>query len=173
MIKNFQRTKWVSCHYCFVVLLLLLPLFSCSANDADTAIREWSDTSPAINLKHVFQGEINRRGKPTGFHARPGGKDPSTARLSRVMSKPNKRGVYTARIEVYDKTQKQWREKFSSLFPDALSQEEVIQAILHAYKNRNKKKNKPWNGPSGLGFPIQGYLHKGKINTAFPVFQKD
>ncbi|OQX16565.1 MAG: hypothetical protein BWK76_11375 [Desulfobulbaceae bacterium A2] len=41
----------------------------------------WSDTTPQVNLRHIFQGEINHHGKPTGFHSRPGGRDPQGARL--------------------------------------------------------------------------------------------
>lgn len=136
--------------------------------------QKWSNTSPAINIHHVFLGEINKRGKPTGFHSRPNGQDPKNARLKRVQSKPNKAGVYTARIEVFDHSTNQWREKFSSLFPDKLSVGEVLSAISHAYSKRNKSKKQPWSGPSGLGFAIQGYvLNNGKINTAFPVYTKD
>jgi len=134
----------------------------------------WSKTNPAINQQHVFFGEINRKGKPTGYHSRPNGKDPKSARVIKVKSHPNNAGVYTAEIEVYDASQKRWKSKFSSFFPDSLNQQGVIKAIAHAYKNRNKKKDQPWSGPSGLGFNIQGYLlRNGKINTAFPVYKRD
>ncbi len=53
----------------------------------------WSDTDPQINLWHVFEGEINRKGKPVGFHSRPGGQDPANARVVSVKSKPNRAGV--------------------------------------------------------------------------------
>lgn len=166
--------------------LITLALFACKdpstdAND-DSGVKQasldlsqkWSKTSPPINIHHIFLGDINKRGKPTGFHSRPKGKDPKSARLKRIQSKPNKAGVYTARIEVFNQSTQQWREKFSSLFPDKLSANEVISAISHAYSNRDKSKKQPWSGPSGLGFPIQGYvLNNGKINTAFPVFTKD
>ncbi|HBR95822.1 MAG TPA: hypothetical protein DD979_00375 [Gammaproteobacteria bacterium] len=157
----------------FATVLLLLSVAACNPGSALTSSEKWSDTQPAINLEHVFFGEINKRGRPTGYHARPGGKDPQHARVARIVSKANPAGVYTARIEVYDKDQQQWREKFSSMFPDTLSREDVIQAITHAYHKRDKSKNQPWSGPSGLGFPIQGYvLNDGRINTAFPVYLK-
>ena len=131
---------------------------------------KWSKTSPAINLHHVFEGEINRKGKPVGFHSRPGGVDPSTARLVRIRDKPNAAGVYTAMIEVRDGSRS--REKFSSFFPDHLSQDEVTEAVLNAYRNSRDKKRQPWRGPSGLGFEIEGYtLSKGDINTAYPIYQ--
>lgn len=129
----------------------------------------WSNTSPKVNLWHVFEGEINRKGKPVGYHSRPNGQDPVNARVASVKSGPNRAGVYTANIEIRDK--QQWLSKFSSFFPDSMSQDDVIAAILHAYNNSSNPDKQPWSGPSGLGFDIQGYtLSKGDINTAFPVF---
>ncbi len=134
--------------------------------------KKWSDTKPAINLHHVFEGEINRKDKPVGYHSRPGGNDPDGARLVRIKDSPNSVGVYTATISIRDGNQ--WKEKFSSFFPDNLSEHQVVDAVLHAYKNSADKNRQPWQGPSGLGFDIQGYtMSGGDINTAFPVYKRD
>lgn len=131
--------------------------------------KKWSSTSPEINLWHVFEGEINRKGKPVGYHSRPGGSDAPNARIKSIKSRPNSKGVYTANIEIRDGGQ--WKGKFSSFFPDSMNQSEVVDAILHAYKNSKDPKRQPWSGPSGHGFQIQGYTtSRGGINTAFPVF---
>ena len=125
---------------------------------------KWSSTSPEINLHHIFEGEINRKGKPVGYHSRPGGLDPEGARLVRVQDQANSLGVYTAIIAISD--QGQWKEKFSSFFPDSFSAEEVSQSVLNAYRNSSNKKKQPWQGPSGHGFTIQGYTtSRGGINT--------
>ena len=130
---------------------------------------KWSKTDPNINLWHIFEGEINRKGKPTGFHSRPNGQDPANARIVSIKDKPNRAGVYTANIEVNDGGS--WKGKFSSFFPDKMSRDEVLNIIVHAYKNRKSGNNQPWSGPSGLGFTVQGYTsNSGGINTAFPVF---
>ncbi len=130
---------------------------------------QWSSTRPEINLWHVFDGEINKRGKPTGYHSRPGGKDASNARIKSIKSRPNRHGVYTADIEIRDGNQ--WKGKFSSFFPDAMSKSEVVDAILHAYNNSKAPDKQPWSGPSGHGFQIQGYTtSRGGINTAFPIY---
>ncbi|MCH9669937.1 MAG: EndoU domain-containing protein, partial [Gammaproteobacteria bacterium] len=85
---------------------------------------------------------------------------------------PNRAGVYTASIEIRDG--REWKEKFSSFFPDKMSEAQVIEAVLTAYKRSSDPKRQPWRGPSGLGFDIQGYtLSRGDINTAFPIFKKD
>lgn len=136
---------------------------------AHPSYKQWSDTSPEINLWHVFEGEINRKGKPVGFHSRPNGQNPGNAKVVSIRDKPNKAGVYTANIAIRDGSQ--WKEKFSSFFPDSMSQSEVVDAILAAYKNSRNQKQQPWQGPSGLGFNIQGYTtSRGGINTAFPVY---
>ena len=131
----------------------------------------WSDTHPSINLKHIFHGEINKKGKPVGFHSRPQGKSPENATVVEVKDGPNKDGVYTANIKIRDGHL--WKSKFSSFFPDSLSKKRVVQLILHAYKNSANSKRQPWKGPSGLGFDIQGYtLRNGNINTAFPIYKR-
>ncbi len=131
--------------------------------------KKWSKTSPEINLHHVFEGEINRKGKAVGYHSRPGGVDPAGAKIIRIRDKPNRQGVYTAIIAINDNGQ--WKEKFSSFFPDNMSADEVTQAILNAYSKSSDKKKQPWQGPSGHGFNIQGYTtNRGGINTAFPVY---
>ena len=138
----------------------------------DANLPHWSSSNPEINLWHVFQGEINRKGKPTGWHSRPGGQDPANARIVSIKDRPNKAGVYTANIEVRDGGQ--WKSKFSSFFPDNLSQQEVIDVIVYAYNNSNNPNKQPWSGPSGLGFQVQGYTSsRGGINTAFPVYNRN
>ncbi len=132
---------------------------------------KWSKTDPNINLWHIFEGEINRKGNPTGFHSRPNGQDPNNARVVSVKDKPNRAGVYTANIEVKDGGR--WKSKFSSFFPDKLSRNEVLDIIVHAYKNRTSGSKQPFSGPSGHGYTVQGYTSRsGGINTAFPVFKR-
>lgn len=144
--------------------------FSDSGSEPDYP--KWSKTEPNINQWHIFAGEINRSGKPVGYHSRPGGQDPAGARVKSVRDRPNKAGVYTAAIEIRDG--QQWKEKFSSFFPDSLSRNEVLQAILNAYENSANPNAQPFEGPSGLGFSVQGYTSsRGGINTAFPIYVRD
>ena len=133
---------------------------------------EWSDTDPAINLAHVFEGEINRRGKPTGFHSRPGGTNPAGARVARRISGPNALGVYIAEVEVRNGSGR-WLRKTSTFFPDDMSRDEVVEAILHAWEERRDLGGDKFQGPSGKGFTIEGYaLDDGGINTAYPLYKR-
>lgn len=140
--------------------------------DCTTAQPHWSETEPKLNLVHIFCGEINSRGKPVGYHARPKGKDPATARVTRILDAANSAGVYTARIELRDKGS--WKEKFSSFFPDRLDQREVVRLILAAYEDSGGGQR--WEGGSGAGFRVQGYEieveGETRINTAYPLYQR-
>ncbi|NVK19912.1 MAG: EndoU domain-containing protein [Methylocystaceae bacterium] len=156
----------------------LICLWGVSAHGAD-----WSHTTPQINLTHIFEGEINKRGKPVGFHARPQGRDPENAHLSRMIAGPNEHGVYTGSVEIYDPREGRWKVKsFSSFFPDRFTRDEIQKLILIAFQNAKPNKAGKWRARSGLGFQVEGWLcpkggtdtcPDGAINTAYPLYQKD
>jgi hypothetical protein len=131
---------------------------------------EWSPTSPPVNVTHIFEGEINSRGKPVGFHSRPGGRDPEGARLVRVVDRPNRAGVYNAEVEI--RSGSDWLPKRSTLYPDRLDRNAVILAVLHAFAGRTTGDAEKFRGPSRLGFTIEGYYQNGRINTAYPIFAR-
>lgn len=130
---------------------------------------DWSRTSPPVNMTHIFEGEINRRGKPVGFHSRPGGQDPENARVTRIVERPNRAGVYTAEVEI--RSNSGWLAKRSTLYPDRMDRAAVIQAVLNAFRNREGNGEK-FRGPSGQGFTIEGYFQGGRINTAYPIYTR-
>ncbi len=138
----------------------------------DEADDEWSDTDPAVNLAHVFEGGINRRGKPVGFHSRPGGTNPMGTRVARRVSGPNALGVYIAEVEIRSESGR-WLKKTSTFYPDSLSRDGVVAAILHAWEERRDLGGGKFQGPSGEGFTIEGYtLDDGGINTAYPLYRR-
>ena len=140
------------------------------APEVDLGDGEWSRTRPAVNLEHIFEGQVNKRGKPVGFHSRPGGRDPSGARVVRIVEGPNRAGVYIADVEIRNGSGR-WLKKRSTFYPDRLGREEVVAAVLHAWNQRERGRNNPFHGPSGEGFEIEGRpLDGGDINTAYPLF---
>jgi hypothetical protein len=156
-----------------IVALALGVLLLSGAALAASDIR-WSATQPRVNETHVFEGQINKKGRPVGFHSRPGGHDPRNARLVEVLRRPNRAGVYEARVEIRDPRSGpsgRWLDKRSTLYPDAMSRDEVIRAILNAYRQRTTGGSEKFRGPSGRGFTIEGYLLRGDINTAYPIYQ--
>jgi hypothetical protein len=154
-----------------LVLLRGVALSRSSRSGRSRTAEEWSPTSPPVNVTHIFEGEINRRGKPTGFHSRPGGQDPANARLVRVVDRPNRAGVYTAEVEI--RSGSEWLSKRSTLYPDRLDRDAVIQAALNAYQHRTTGGGELFRGPSGQGFTIEGYFQHGRINTAYPLYPRD
>jgi len=144
---------------------------------------DWSETNPPLNLTHIFEGEINNRGKAVGFHARYLGQDPENSQLLRIISGPNERGVYTGEVEIYDEKEDRWKRKaFTSFFPDQLTKGQIQKLILKAYHEGKTNKRGKWRGKSGLGFAIEGWLcpkggkptcPHGAINTAYPIYKKD
>lgn len=132
---------------------------------------EWSRTSPPVNLTHIFEGQINRRGKPVGFHSRPGGRDPGNARLERIFDRRNRAGVYTAEVEI--RSGSRWLSKRSTFYPDRMDRAAVVRAILNAWAQRSTGGAEKFRGPSGQGFTIEGYYQDGRINTAYPIYTRD
>ena len=151
-----------------VLVLLLLAVGGAFARSPRSSL---SRTSPPVNLTHIFEGEINKRGKPVGYHSRPGGKDPAGARVARIIDRPNRLGVYTAEVEI--RSGSRWLSKRSTFYPDRMNRDAVVQAILTAYKNRASGSSEKFRGPSGRGFTIEGYYQNGRINTAYPIFTRD
>ncbi len=162
----------------FILLLItsLLPgIFLAGGGDIltsperaiDYRTRVWSETRPAINLTHIFAGEINRRGKAVGFHSRPGGVNPPGSGIARIVGRPNRSGVYTAMVWIGRRS----RTKFSTLYPDRLPRQMVIEAILSAFR-RGQRRGERFRGPSGHGFTIEGYIQNGRISTAYPLYSR-
>jgi hypothetical protein len=134
----------------------------------------WTDTKPAINATHIFCWEINKRGKPVGFHHRQYWKDPSTVKVEEIIYK-NKDWLYQAKVEILDIKYNLWKEKFSTMFPDRLNRQEVLKNILYAWQNRYYFDGVKFRWPSISGdYDIEGYLlsNTAKINTAYPIFKE-
>ena len=172
------------------LLVFWLFPFSAQAEVDCTTLPHWVelDNGMQMNQKHVFCGEW-KRGRAKGFHSRPDGKNPATVAKFTVQDHPNKAGIYTGRWSYQNHTDK---NKFSSMFPDNCSTEQVLNSINYASSNTdaNCPKGSPnWtkcgqNMPAsadnnqaycsinGKHFTI-GYAppRNGKINTAFPIFK--
>jgi hypothetical protein len=175
LMKKLNSAGWL---LFFVITILTLGLLApectiAGRREGTGGVTTWTKTTPAINETHLFDGYVNRKGDPVGFHSRPGGRDPGMARVTSVIDPPNKAGVYNARIEILA-SGRRWLSKQSTFFPDKMTRGQVIQAVLHAYQHKTSGNSVKFSGPSGKGFTIQGYLlTDGRINTAFPVYRRD
>lgn len=170
-------------------LLLVLTIFiGAVASEMDCArVSHWSTTNPPVNQRHLFCGEWNhRKNRPAGFHSRPAGENPATVNTLAVTQQPNAKGIYGVRWSYIGHPD---RNKFSTMFPDTCSREQVLKSIVYAAKHsRACPQGAPrWAkcGPNKPVQVVQGYCEasdnsiftiafatlKGsdKINTAFPM----
>jgi RHS repeat-associated protein len=124
-----------------------------------------------LNVVHIFHGETNRRGRPTGFHHQGsiGNNDKSIAIHS---GPPNAHGVYEARVGVLNPSTGIYQTKISTMFPNSWSRARVLSEIRSAHQNAINSgtvNGNKFKGVSCSGVEIEGYLDaSGNINTAFP-----
>ncbi|MEC1612878.1 T7SS effector LXG polymorphic toxin [Bacillus mojavensis] len=117
-------------------------------------------------MKHIYHGEINKRGKAVGYHheSMMGGKI-----IPGTEKKPDKNGVYMAKVEV-DGVKK---IADSSFFPKEWNRADVIKAIDEAYQTKKQIGSNKFRGISASGIKIEMYLNKdGTIATAYPLYKK-
>ncbi|MEQ8601856.1 MAG: EndoU domain-containing protein [Marivibrio sp.] len=118
-----------------------------------------SATEPPVNRAHLFCGEVNRRDRGTGFHHRPGGESPSSARIARIVDRNEATGVYVADgVEIFDGDR--WRAKrhISSFYPDACTPAEVVASVAHAAANAVcAYPNGKWRGLSAPAANAEGF----------------
>jgi Bacterial EndoU nuclease len=153
----------------FALLVVLLPT-GAFARDT-TRAGKWTATDPPINFAHIETGEINRHGEAVGYHHRPNGVDPKGARVLKIVQPPDANGVYRARVALRDPATGAWIDKraSSTFFPDAMSDEDVIQAILAAFHRGQPRSDGQFSGDSGHGFTIEGWYQGGRIAAAYPL----
>ena len=114
-------------------------------------------------LEHIFHGNINGKGLPSGYH-KPS--IMSKATISNVSS-PDKFGVYKATVEMNGKT------KFSTFFPDSWNRVDVINSIKEVREGIQFNKAGWYTGKTSSGMPIKMWLNRnGLVDTAFPVYLK-
>jgi hypothetical protein len=152
-------------------LLLVPAALSARGLEAPGFGIKWTTSDPPINLTHIDYGEINRYGEAVGYHHRPNAVDPPGARVERIVQPPDANGVYRARVALRDPTTGMWIDKKapSTFFPDAMSDDEVIEAVLAAFQTGRRRGDGQFIGASGRGFAIEGWYQNGRINAAYPL----
>ena len=93
------------------------------------------------------------------------------ARVRQIVQPPDASGVYRARVALRDPVTAGWIDKKapSTFFPDAMSDNEIIGAILAAFRDGARRGDGQFVGESGRGFAIEGWYQNGRINSAYPL----
>ena len=155
----------------FFALLLVPAALSARSLQAPGLAGKWTTSEPSINLVHIDYGEINRHGEAVGYHDRLDGVDPLGARVERIVQPPDANGVYRARVALRDPATGDWIDKKapSTFFPDAMSDDEVVAAVLAAFQTGRRRGDGQFIGASGRGFAVEGWYQNGRINAAYPL----
>jgi len=167
--------------YILLFFLLISSAFTVFAADisCENQSFKWSKTRPAVNLRHIFCGEIDYRGHVKGFHSAQL-LATSTDIKDVYRKKKLHGGIYNARVEFVN-----GKTKFSTFFPEQCTVAMIVRSV--AYAAQNKTKDHPqWGilGPSAPKNKAQDYClnNRGRpftirmgfsrnhrrINTAFP-----
>lgn len=115
-------------------------------------------------MRHVYHGEINRRGKAVGYHheSMMGGKI-----VPGSEETPDINGVYRAKVEINGVM----KIAKSTFFPKDWDRVKVNNAINEAFENKIKDGNR-YVGRTSSGIDIGMYLNRdGTIATAFPLYK--
>jgi hypothetical protein len=175
------------------VILLIGCIFFAASGESEVncaGLSQWSATHPPVNQQHVFCGEWNKRkNRPAGFHARPGGDTPAPVGALKMSQQPNTQGLYGVR---WSYTGHSGREKFSSMFPDTCTDDQILKSIVYAATHPKPcpdgaprwakcGANKPAGGVNGyceawdqtlFTIAFATLKNNGNVNTAFPIVEK-
>ena len=185
-----KREKITNIYLAVILFVGLFFFVNSVASESEMDCRSfphWSDTDPQINQLHVFCGEWNKRkNRPSGLHSRPGGENPESVGVLKITQKTNAKGLYGVRWSYAGHPD---RQKFSSMFPDNCSRDQVLKSIAYAASHPEPcPGNAPRWAKCGANKPIQsgtGYCeakdgslftiafatlkNSNRINTAFPL----
>ena len=170
-------------HASFLLFALALSAIASEASaDCSDSNFEWSPTKPPVNVRHVFCGEFNSSGKPTGVHSTA---IVNTSAIVLGVDKPVDlgNGIFNATVHFSNNGIKS--QKISTFFPLTCGEAQITKSIAYAANNQTGPAV-PWGvlGPSAPqandnayclgsnGQPItirMGLINNNtQVNTAFP-----
>ncbi len=139
-------------------------------NMDDLAKLQYTENFTEKSLIHIFEGDINRKGRAGGYHYDM--VEGTSGSIIEGTKSPalNDAGVYEAKVKVKETLKKANGGK-STFFPDHMSPQEVVDSINEAYETRVFDTNSinKYEGISKNGMKITMYLDsEKKIISAFP-----
>lgn len=181
MIKNLKKSISIFLSILCIFILVGCNNISINSNDSNesnvstiTSVEELKNIENFRDgaLEHIFEGEVNSRGKAVGYHYE-GIPDTKGEVIEGTRSTPNEEGVYTAKVRV-DGVNKVSNGGKSSFFPEEWTAQEVVDNINEAYEDRifvNGTDN-TYRGETSDGVIIEMYIDSSnyKIISAFPVY---
>ena len=140
-------------------------------NMDDLAKLQHTENFTEKSLIHIFEGDINRKGRAGGYHYDM--VEGTSGSIIEGTKGPvlNDAGIYEAKVEV-NGTPKKANGGKSTFFPDSMSPQEVVDSINEAYSNKIYQEGSRgvYVGNSKEGIKIRMFLtDDGKIITAYPT----
>ena len=140
-------------------------------NMDDLAKLQHTENFTEKSLIHIFEGDINRKGRAGGYHYDM--VEGTSGSIIEGTKSPalNDAGVYEAKVKV-NGTLKKANGGKSTFFPDHMSPQEVVDTINEAYSNKIYQEGSRgvYVGNSKEGIKIRMVLtDDGKIITAYPA----
>ena len=140
-------------------------------NMDDLAKLQHTENFTEKSLIHIFEGDINRKGRAGGYHYDM--VEGTSGSIIESTKGPvlNDAGIYEAKVEV-NGTPKKANGGKSTFFPDHMSPQEVVDTINEAYSNKIYQEGSRgvYIGNSKEGIKIKMFLtDDGKIITAYPT----
>lgn len=122
-----------------------------------------------FDMSHVLAGEVNAKGKATGYHA-------EFAADGQARIEPgaditfNANGTYEAPVQVWDARSGRWVDKFaeSTFFPPSWSKARIEYEVSEAFKDRQMVSATKWQGTSPSGLKIEGFTTPTRT-TFYPL----
>ncbi|MDM5153542.1 WXG100 family type VII secretion target [Bacillus sp. DX1.1] len=115
-------------------------------------------------LKHIFQGELTKKGKAIGFHYK--GTENAQGKIIGEIEGPNKQGIYQANVAIDGKL----KNAKSTFFPKDWTEQQVIDSINEAFNNKELYKGNRYIGITTNGIKIEMQIKNGKITSAYPIY---
>ena len=127
-----------------------------------------------FDMAHVLSGEINAKGKATGYHAELAAD--GAARITpggAVTQNPN--GTYSATVQIWDGAKLSWVDKpgqGSTFFPLSWSEARITYEVAEAFKSKLAAPKGGWEGTTPSGIKVQFFWDpKNQRTTFYPLGQ--
>ena len=120
-----------------------------------------------VNLpEHIFEGDVTKKGKATGYHSEV---ITNNSEVVRVTKQADKYGVYEAKVSVNGVE----KGGVSTMYPKDWSPQQIMNEVQHAYENMELYKGTNiFRGEASNGMKIEMRIKNGKIESAYPVYNE-
>jgi hypothetical protein len=126
-------------------------------------------TNNNFDIGHVLTGEVNAKGKATGYHAEFAADGAARITPGSTVTQ-NANGTYQAPVQIWDDAKKQWVDKpgqGSTFFPPSWSEARITYEVTEAFKNKSPALKGGWEGTTPSGIKVQFYWDPKNLRTTF------